>query len=186
VPPDHNLPASLYLSAKPSWWGNLAWPPFGPDISPMTNKIPAQVRYEGGSVPNASPHGVPYSWYNGYGITNNYAQADDTDLDNDGAKMWQEYIAGTDPTDSNSCFKAMIGRDANNSNTVWFSSLSATGSNYAGKVRHYALESSMDLLLSNWQKVANCSNLPGTDTPMIYTDAVPVVQRFYRVKAMLE
>ncbi|HVE39815.1 MAG TPA: glycosyl hydrolase family 28-related protein [Planctomycetota bacterium] len=45
----HTLPASLYLSGKPSWWGSsLPWPPIGPDVSPVSNKIPAQVRYESG------------------------------------------------------------------------------------------------------------------------------------------
>ena len=27
------LPASFYLSAKPSWWGTGAWPPIGPDVT---------------------------------------------------------------------------------------------------------------------------------------------------------
>ena len=27
------LPASLYLSSKPSWFGSLPWPPIGPDVS---------------------------------------------------------------------------------------------------------------------------------------------------------
>ncbi len=27
------LPPSFYLSAKPSWWGNFAWPPIGPDVT---------------------------------------------------------------------------------------------------------------------------------------------------------
>jgi hypothetical protein len=27
------LPASLYLSGKPSWWGSLAWPAIGPDVT---------------------------------------------------------------------------------------------------------------------------------------------------------
>ena len=40
------LPKSLYLSAKPSWFGKLAWPPFGPDTGWEKNKIPAQVRFE--------------------------------------------------------------------------------------------------------------------------------------------
>jgi hypothetical protein len=47
---DHNLPASLYLSAKPIWFGSLAWPAFGPDLSPMVGTIPAKVRYESGTV----------------------------------------------------------------------------------------------------------------------------------------
>ena len=40
------LPASLYLTGKPKWFGDLAWPPFGPDTDFEKNKIPAQVRYE--------------------------------------------------------------------------------------------------------------------------------------------
>jgi hypothetical protein len=46
---DRNLPASLYLRAKPPWFGLLAWPPFGPDLSPREGKIPAMVRYEEGA-----------------------------------------------------------------------------------------------------------------------------------------
>ncbi len=44
---NHTLPASLYRSSKPDWWGDLAWPPIGPDVPGMVNKIPAQIRFEG-------------------------------------------------------------------------------------------------------------------------------------------
>ena len=37
---DRVLPASLYLSSKPSWWGNTAWPAIGPDLSPMYPAAP--------------------------------------------------------------------------------------------------------------------------------------------------
>jgi hypothetical protein len=41
-----NLPASLYLSSQPSWWSNsVPWPPIGPDVSVLTNPIPAQLRF---------------------------------------------------------------------------------------------------------------------------------------------
>ena len=40
------LPKSLYLKEKPAWFGDLAWPPFGPDVDFQKNKIPAQVRFE--------------------------------------------------------------------------------------------------------------------------------------------
>jgi hypothetical protein len=40
------LPKSLYLKEKPTWFGDLAWPPFGPDTDFEKNKIPAQVRFE--------------------------------------------------------------------------------------------------------------------------------------------
>jgi hypothetical protein len=43
-----DLPDSLYMAAKPPWWGTeLLWPAIGPDLSPMVGKIPAQARYEG-------------------------------------------------------------------------------------------------------------------------------------------
>jgi len=41
---DHTIPNSLYLTAKPSWWGELPWPPIGPDRTPMAGPIPAQQR----------------------------------------------------------------------------------------------------------------------------------------------
>jgi hypothetical protein len=54
VPSSQALPTSMYLSAKPSWWGSVAWPPIGPDVSGgnitgvagHVYKIPAQLCYE--------------------------------------------------------------------------------------------------------------------------------------------
>ena len=40
------LPKSLYLKKRPSWFGDLQWPPFGPDTAFEKNKIPAQARFE--------------------------------------------------------------------------------------------------------------------------------------------
>jgi hypothetical protein len=37
VPASHTLPASFYLSAKPSWWGTMPWPAVGPDVSGGTD-----------------------------------------------------------------------------------------------------------------------------------------------------
>jgi hypothetical protein len=55
------LPNSLYLSSKPSWFGSVAWPPIGPDVSGLANKIPAQIRYEGGTAPppDTTPPAAP-------------------------------------------------------------------------------------------------------------------------------
>lgn len=43
---DHQIPKSLYLSSKPSWWGNNPWPAIGPDLSPMVSDIPAKGETE--------------------------------------------------------------------------------------------------------------------------------------------
>lgn len=48
---NHTLPASLYLSSKPSWFGSITWPAIGPDVTGgpgpagHTYAIPAQVCY---------------------------------------------------------------------------------------------------------------------------------------------
>lgn len=39
------LPPSLYLKSKPAFFGNLAWPPIGPDCTPMAGTIPARERF---------------------------------------------------------------------------------------------------------------------------------------------
>lgn len=47
---DHNLPNSFYLTGRPAWWGNLAWPAIGSDLSPTQSMIPAEARYYGVTV----------------------------------------------------------------------------------------------------------------------------------------
>jgi hypothetical protein len=53
---DRALPSSLYLSAKPAWFGDVVWPPIGPDVtggqaeSDHAHKIPDQLCYENGPL----------------------------------------------------------------------------------------------------------------------------------------
>ncbi len=53
-----SLPASLYFSSKPAWWGNLAWPAIGPDLNPMNGTIPAKQRYDA-MMSGSNPVPVP-------------------------------------------------------------------------------------------------------------------------------
>jgi hypothetical protein len=52
VPSTHALPASLFLPARPAWWGFMAWPAIGPDVTGGSDPaghahdIPAQACYE--------------------------------------------------------------------------------------------------------------------------------------------
>jgi PKD repeat protein len=41
-----DLPASLYLDARPSWFGSLDWPPFGPDVPGYVRTTPAKQRWD--------------------------------------------------------------------------------------------------------------------------------------------
>ena len=70
VPADHSLPASLYLSAKPAWWCNdIPWPPIGPDVTGLTNDIPAKRRYEGAQCRAASVRPVSQATIQARGFT---------------------------------------------------------------------------------------------------------------------
>jgi len=48
---DQDLPDSLYLTSKPSWWDDQgdgrSWPPIGPDVTGYVVDIPAKDRFEG-------------------------------------------------------------------------------------------------------------------------------------------
>jgi hypothetical protein len=50
---NHTLKNSMYYSSKPSFFGSCAWPAFGPDLNPITNKLPAKARYEGDTSCNS-------------------------------------------------------------------------------------------------------------------------------------
>ena len=68
VPASQTLPASLYLPAKPSWFGSVPFPPIGPDVANSNvtantgghaNKIPARVCFEAGANDPAYPSSSP-------------------------------------------------------------------------------------------------------------------------------
>jgi hypothetical protein len=44
------LPPSLYLAGKPSWFGSVAWPPIGPEVSGMVSPLPAQLCFEASNL----------------------------------------------------------------------------------------------------------------------------------------
>jgi len=43
---DRNLPASYYLTSRPTFFGALAWPSIGPDLNPMVGDLPAKLRFD--------------------------------------------------------------------------------------------------------------------------------------------
>ncbi len=61
VPASQTLPASFAYASKPSWFGTVAWPPIGPDVTSgdiagyagHANKIPARVCFESSTVDSA-------------------------------------------------------------------------------------------------------------------------------------
>jgi len=71
VPASQSLPASFYLSSKPSWWGTTPWPAIGPEVTGGTGPgghsyaIPAQTCYN--NTPKDSSGILAFNANNCYG-----------------------------------------------------------------------------------------------------------------------
>ena len=56
---NHTLRNSMYYSSKPAFFGSCTWPAFGPDLTPVTNKLPAKAWYESDTSCSASAPAPP-------------------------------------------------------------------------------------------------------------------------------
>ena len=143
--------------------------------STSTNFIWSNVRTSGvlaatftNQVTTNAPALVPYEWLAQYGLTNYNTDAS-ADQDSDGLAAWQEYIAGTNPTNAASCFKAA----QNIRNTITWSAVSG---------RVYSVYWATNLL-NSFQPLETNIVWPQAS----YTDTVHGVDSrgFYRVKVQL-
>jgi len=115
--------------------------------------------------------GIPDSWRLKYfgSIYNLLSQAS-ADADGDGANNMQEYLAGTDPTDSKSVLR--VGAAAAQSQDCVVRWPSVAGKNYI-------IERSSDVFTPIWNQI---STAVGTGSDMEYHDTVGGSVRFYRVR----
>ncbi|MEI8205713.1 MAG: InlB B-repeat-containing protein [Kiritimatiellales bacterium] len=120
----------------------------------------------------ADPANTPYEWLAQYGLTN-YNTAAMTDQDSDGLTAWQEYIAGTDPTNGTSSFKVNPFETLVNGTVIQWSAV--TG-------RVYAVNWTTNLL-NSFQPLETNIVWPQAS----YTDTVHGVEsrNFYQIKVQL-
>ncbi|VGO15835.1 hypothetical protein PDESU_04422 [Pontiella desulfatans] len=104
--------------------------------------------------------------------------ADDADDhgDGDGQTNWEEYIAGTDPTNGASCF-CILSLSEDGTIISW-SSVSG---------RRYSVQTTTNLLSAGYADVAGGIDLPATPEENAFTNAPPASDEplFYRVKVRL-
>jgi hypothetical protein len=113
-------------------------------------------------TPILAAKGTPLWWLHSYGLTNDPNVAEIADPDGDGLLTWQEYVAGTDPTNPASCFRinTISGVDIGQPPVISWDT--TTG-------RLYSVYSRTNLLVSPW--ITNAWRLPCNGTPLTYTNS---------------
>jgi hypothetical protein len=133
---------------------------------------------------NSTRRGTPIAWIQGYYPGTNNEAADTADTDHDGLMTWQEYIAGTDPTNSNSVFRVFEQGSLDTSNYIkWFGSTNSGVTSDFGICRSTNLVSGWGQLYTTVPRGSTLTNLwwdtnaPSAGIPMFYrpvaTNAFP-------------
>jgi len=138
-----------------------------------------EYSWGGSTIPSNAPHGTPIAWLQSMGFTNDYAAAEEDDPDSDEAKTWQEYVAGTNPTNGLSVF--MVSRLVSDPGVTltWY------GTTNNGVATPFSVYRCTNLLLGLWTPVASNLNRDPTGTNLWQDPSPPPdVPAFYRPACM--
>ncbi|VGO22271.1 Ig-like domain-containing protein [Pontiella sulfatireligans] len=126
--------------------------------------------------PDDDNDGMPDTFENQYGL-DPLAPDGAEHGDADGLSNWEEYIAGTDPTNGASCFEILS--ISGGGTIISWSSAAA---------RRYTVESATNLAAASFLDVAGGNGLPATPEVNAFTNppAVGPEPVFYRVKVRME
>jgi hypothetical protein len=134
------------------------------------------------SDPDVDSDGLPDAWENRF--PQGMAIEPDAHDDNDGLSNKDEYVAGTDPTNSASVFFLGLGM-SNSSPMLRLFALEATGAGYEGLERLYALEFVPSLSETNWIGLPGMTNIIGRDEWIIHTNLPPGQHPVFRARTRL-
>lgn len=105
------------------------------------------------------------------------------DPDGDTFTNATEYVFGTNALARESSPLSMTTSGANISLSL--TARSATGAGYAGKTRHYAIETRTDLVSGGWSSPAGFSDITGSNQTVTYTATRSAIPTFYRLRVWL-
>jgi len=142
----------------------------------------------GGNTNNPITGIPPAMWIQQYfpgTPTNNYASLAASEGNSNGMTVWQDYVAGLNPTNSQSCFSVII-TNVGGQIVVGVPSVQ-TNSDYAGLNRYYEIDQCTNLLTGGiWQPASGCTGVLATGGILACTNAAQNQVIFYRAKATLQ
>ena len=143
----------------------------------------------GGVQANGGVGNIPSSaWIQQYypgTATSNYAGLAASVASN-GVTVWQDYLAGMNPTNPNSHFSMAITNVAGQI-IVSVPSIQTDPTNYPSLTRYYEIDQCTNLLVAgSWQSVSNYTGIPASGGMLACTNAPQNRTTFYRAKAKLQ
>jgi hypothetical protein len=115
--------------------------------------------------------GIPDNWESDFGFNPGSAADRDLDSDNDGATNWEEYLAGTNPTNQFSSLRLTPPALGPNSSTIQFGATSN---------RTYSILFNDALGSDSWLRLADIISRTNARTETV-VDPNRTTNRFYRV-----
>ncbi|MBA4387741.1 MAG: hypothetical protein C0404_07155 [Verrucomicrobia bacterium] len=128
------------------------------------------------AVADTDTNSLPDNWETRYFGTT--GQSKTNDWDGDGMSNYEEYLAGTDPTNGNSFLKLQI--SMSNCPCVCFDAVEA-GTNYYVCPRYYSLETRTNLVTQQWAGVPCMTNILAENQQVTCTNTLPSAS-FFRLK----
>ncbi len=102
-----------------------------------------------------------------------------------GMTVWQDYLAGMNPTDPASRFSVAITNFADQV-VVDVASVQTDATNYPGLTRCYDIEQRTNLTGGAWQPAPGCTGIIANGSVVACTNATPNCATFYRIRATLQ